>query len=169
MSKGRLIVISGFSGAGKGTVVKKLIEKYNYSLSISATTRAPREGEEDGRDYYFKSVDEFVSMANQVLNRRKSRAGKSLEHHLAAIFDENHISYTAQAVTEGNKRPDFIFPSEAAYHDLSFPVQKITSLAAKTTCKDRWRQILNEADRLRDGKKYLCTLQQGISAKECFG
>jgi type-2 restriction enzyme ecoRII len=114
----------------------------------------------------FASVDEFVSMANQVLNRRKSRAGKSLEHHLSAIFDENAISYTAQAITEGNKRPDFIFPSEAAYHDFGFPVHKLTSLAAKTTCKDRWRQILNEADRLRDGKKYLCTLQQGISAMQ---
>ena len=62
MAKGRLIVISGFSGAGKGTVVKKLIEKYNYSLYISATTRAPREGEEDGREYYFKTVDEFKSL-----------------------------------------------------------------------------------------------------------
>lgn len=114
----------------------------------------------------FKSVDEFVSMANQVLNRRKSRAGKSLEHHLAAIFDENGISYTPQAVTEGNKRPDFLFPSECAYHDFAFPASKLASLAAKTTCKDRWRQILNEADRLRDGKKYLCTLQQGISAMQ---
>ena len=110
----------------------------------------------------FSTVDDFVALANQVLNRRKSRAGKSLEHHLAAIFDENQIQYTSQAVTEGNKRPDFIFPSEAAYHDFSFPVNRLTSLAAKTTCKDRWRQILNEADRLRDGRKYLCTLQQGI-------
>lgn len=60
--KGVLIVISGFSGVGKGTVVKKLIEKYQYSLSISATTRAPRPGEEDGKDYYFKSVDEFRNL-----------------------------------------------------------------------------------------------------------
>ena len=59
---GKLIVISGFSGAGKGTVIKKLREKYNYSLSISATTRAPREGEQDGKDYYFKTVDEFKSL-----------------------------------------------------------------------------------------------------------
>lgn len=114
----------------------------------------------------FSTVDDFAALANQVLNRRKSRAGKSLEHHLAAIFNENHIQFTAQAVTEGNKRPDFIFPSEEAYHDFSFPVSKLTSLAAKTTCKDRWRQILNEADRLRDGRKYLCTLQQGISSMQ---
>ena len=114
----------------------------------------------------FASVDDFIVLANQVLNRRKSRAGKSLEHHLAAIFDENRIRYTAQAVTEGNKKPDFLFPSEEAYHDITFAVEKLCTLAAKTTCKDRWRQILNEADRLRDENKYLCTMQQGISAAQ---
>ena len=62
MNKGKLIVLSGFSGAGKGTVIKRLREKYDYSLSISATTRAPREGEVDGKDYYFKTVDEFKSL-----------------------------------------------------------------------------------------------------------
>jgi len=60
--KGVLIVISGFSGVGKGTVVKKLIEKYNYSLSVSATTREPRPGEVDGKDYYFKTVAEFENL-----------------------------------------------------------------------------------------------------------
>lgn len=60
--KGVLIVISGFSGVGKGTVVKKLIEKYQYSLSVSATTRAPRPGEVDGQDYHFKTVEEFQNL-----------------------------------------------------------------------------------------------------------
>lgn len=114
----------------------------------------------------FQSVDDFIVLANKVLNRRKSRAGKSLEHHLAALFDENNLSYTAQAVTEGNKKPDFIFPSEQAYHDMTFNVDNLVSLAAKTTCKDRWRQVINEADRLRDNYKYLCTLQQGISSAQ---
>ncbi|MBQ3683832.1 MAG: hypothetical protein II922_12300 [Succinimonas sp.] len=114
----------------------------------------------------FSSVEDFVVMANQVLNRRKSRAGKSLEHHLSFIFDYNDIIYTAQAVTEGNKKPDFLFPSEDAYHDVNFSVDYLCTLAAKTTCKDRWRQILNEADRLRDKTKYLCTMQQGISAAQ---
>lgn len=114
----------------------------------------------------FKTVDDFITLANQVLNRRKSRAGKSLEHHLSAIFDDNKIQYTAQAITEGNKKPDFLFPSEEAYHDMSFSIEKLCTLAAKTTCKDRWRQILNEADRLRDENKYLCTMQQGISSAQ---
>lgn len=114
----------------------------------------------------FRTMDSFIMLANQVLNRRKSRAGKSLENHLAAIFDENKIQYDAQKVTEGNKKPDFIFPSQAAYHDLTFSIETICTLAAKTTCKDRWRQILNEANRLRDQNKYLCTMQQGISAPQ---
>lgn len=61
--KGLLLVISGFSGAGKGTVVKSLLEQHNdYALSISATTRLPREGEQDGREYFFKSKEEFEKM-----------------------------------------------------------------------------------------------------------
>ncbi len=60
--KGVLIVISGFSGVGKGTVVKKLVEKYDYSLSVSATTRQPRPGEVDGKDYHFKTVEEFENL-----------------------------------------------------------------------------------------------------------
>lgn len=62
---GMLIVISGFSGVGKGTAVKELVKKYGYSLSISATTRAPREGEVDGREYFFKTVDEFESLIDE--------------------------------------------------------------------------------------------------------
>ncbi len=63
MSKGTLTVISGFSGAGKGTLMKRLLERHgNYVLSISATTRSPREGELDGREYFFKTREEFEEM-----------------------------------------------------------------------------------------------------------
>ncbi|MDO4169897.1 MAG: guanylate kinase [Lachnospiraceae bacterium] len=60
--RGLLIVISGFSGVGKGTVAKRLVKDYGYSLSVSATTRAPREGEVDGVDYYFKSEADFKNL-----------------------------------------------------------------------------------------------------------
>lgn len=62
--KGILIVVSGFSGAGKGTLMKELLGRYKekYALSISATTRAPRSGEERGREYFFKTHDEFEKM-----------------------------------------------------------------------------------------------------------
>ncbi len=129
----------------------RALEQYRYKPIISSG---------------FDSMEAFVDLANQVLNRRKSRAGKGLEHHIAAIFDKNGIHYEAQVITEGNKKPDFIFPSGAAYHNKAFPVEKLLSLASKTTCKDRWRQVINEADRLRDKNKYLLTLQQGISSAQ---
>ena len=60
MKRGLLIVISGFSGAGKGTLVNAILARHdNYALSISATTRKPRRGEEDGKSYFFITKDEF--------------------------------------------------------------------------------------------------------------
>lgn len=62
--KGNLIIVSGFSGAGKGTIMKRLVEKYPdcYALSVSATSRSPRPGEVDGREYFFKTREEFEDM-----------------------------------------------------------------------------------------------------------
>lgn len=61
--QGILIVVSGFSGSGKGTIMKELLKRYdNYALSVSATTRQPREGETDGREYFFKTREEFEKM-----------------------------------------------------------------------------------------------------------
>lgn len=65
-SRGTLLVISGFSGAGKGTVIKSLINNYdNFALSVSATTRKPRDGEQDGISYFFKTKEEFQDMINK--------------------------------------------------------------------------------------------------------
>ncbi len=64
--KGIIIVVSGFSGVGKGTIMKELIKRYdNYALSISATTRDPRPGEENGREYFFVSNEEFEKLINE--------------------------------------------------------------------------------------------------------
>lgn len=109
----------------------------------------------------FANCNELMDFANSVLNRRKSRAGKSLEHHLSAIFTANSLVFEEQAVTENKKKPDFLFPNGECYHNFEFPADDLTVLGAKTTCKDRWRQVLNEADRV--DVKYLCTLQPGIS------
>ncbi len=66
MKKGILTIISGFSGAGKGTLLNEMLKKYNnYSLSISATTRKPREGEIDGKSYFFKTKEEFEDMIRE--------------------------------------------------------------------------------------------------------
>lgn len=112
----------------------------------------------------FKTVEELITTANTILNRRKSRAGKSLEHHLSEIFKTCMLEFASQSITEDNKKPDFLFPNLTAYLNPNFDENKLFVLAAKTTCKDRWRQILNEADRVKT--KHLFTLQQGISKNQ---
>lgn len=112
----------------------------------------------------FDSCQKLIDFSNSILNRRKSRAGKSLEHHLSAIFTASDIRFEEQVRTEGNKTPDFIFPDGECYHNFEFPADKLTMLGAKTTCKDRWRQVLNEADRIKE--KHLFTLQPGISKNQ---
>ncbi|MBD5489495.1 MAG: guanylate kinase [Lachnospiraceae bacterium] len=92
--KGILIVVSGFSGAGKGTLVKKLIEEYEgYALSISATTRQPRPGEEDGREYFFLQKEQF---------ERKIAENGLIEY---ACYCENYYGtpreYVEQQLTDG--------------------------------------------------------------------
>lgn len=112
----------------------------------------------------FSSIEELIRVSNSILNRRKSRAGKSLEHHLSALFKVFNLKFEEQIVTEENKSPDFIFPNAASYHSPRFDSGRLIMLASKTTCKDRWRQIINEADRIPE--KHLFTLQQGISSNQ---
>lgn len=112
----------------------------------------------------FPDCQSLIDFSNKILNRRKSRAGKSLEHHLSAIFTAKKIIFEEQVVTENNKKPDFLFPNGICYHNFEFPAENLTVLGAKTTCKDRWRQVINEADRVDE--KYLFTLQQGISKNQ---
>lgn len=105
--------------------------------------------------------DSFISKAKSYLNRRKSRAGQSLENHLEHLFIERKIPYSRTPRTEGNSRPDFIFPSIEAYRDENFPSVGLHMLGVKTTCKDRWRQVLVEAARIP--AKHLLTLEPSIS------
>lgn len=109
----------------------------------------------------FRSVEEFVGFANAVTNRRKSRAGKSLELQVRTIFREEGVEHSWAVSTERKRTPDFLFPSIARYRDRSWPRHRLRMLAAKTTCKDRWRQILNEAAEIP--VKHLLTLQEGVS------
>ncbi len=113
----------------------------------------------------FDNIEDFIAIANSITNRRKSRSGKSLEIHLDKIFtEEGLVNFSSQCVTENNKKPDFIFPSHKAYHDKDFPEHKLRMLAVKTTCKDRWRQLLNEAHRIKN--PFLFTLQEGVSVNQ---
>jgi hypothetical protein len=106
-------------------------------------------------------VDGFVSYSLSVQNRRKSRMGLSLENHLEAVFSALKIRFQTQAPTEQGNTVDFLFPSSAQYHDDSWIRENLVMLAAKASCKDRWRQVLAEADKIK--RKHLVTLEPAIS------
>lgn len=109
-------------------------------------------------------VDGFLSFSLSVQNRRKSRVGLALENHLELLFAENGLRYTRTAVTENKAKPDFLFPSVTEYHNPAFDSLKLTMLGVKSTCKDRWRQVLAEADRIDN--KHLLTLETAISTHQ---
>ncbi|MHC8403747.1 type II restriction endonuclease [Pseudomonas sp. TMB3-21] len=110
-------------------------------------------------------VDEFISFSLSVQNRRKSRVGHAFEGHLDEIFRLHGLRFQQGrgkgSVTENNSRPDFIFPGFSEYRDPEFPDGKLIMLGAKTTCKDRWRQVLSEANRIP--VKHLITMESAIS------
>jgi hypothetical protein len=106
-------------------------------------------------------VDGFLSFSLSVQNRRKSRAGYALENHMEVIFTEAGIKYERAAISEGRSKPDFLFPGSEEYGDSSFKPTLLTMLGVKSTCKDRWRQVLAEAKRIE--RKHLLTLEAAIS------
>ncbi len=109
-------------------------------------------------------VDGFLKYSLQVQNRRKSRMGRSFENHLEAVFRAQSLGFEAQGRTEVGNTADFLFPSSTAYHDPDFPPDRLTMLAAKSTCKDRWRQVLPEARKI--WPKHLITLEPAISGAQ---
>jgi len=113
----------------------------------------------------FGSMDDFIAFAQTTLQRRRVRSGRSLELHTRQIFIEEGLfenkDFTHGGETESGKRPDFLFPSKFCYDDPNYPVANLRMLAIKTTCRDRWRQVINEADRIPI--KHLLTLQEGVS------
>lgn len=112
----------------------------------------------------FPDVDAFINVAATVMNRRKSRAGHSLEHHVEEILRSAEIKFDRQPRVDGKIRPDILIPGKAAYDDPAFPVSRLVVVGLKTTCKDRWRQVLSEGKRVPE--KHLLTLQEAISSEQ---
>mgnify|MGYP003645022127 FL=1 len=111
----------------------------------------------DGTD-----VDGFISFSLSVQNRRKSRMGHSLENHMAAVLRAHDIRHVRGAMTEHKHKPDFLFPDLETYQAAPADGDpRLTMLGAKSTCKDRWRQVLAEAEKI--SRKHLLTLEPGIS------
>jgi len=120
------------------------------------------------RKGFDEDVDAFVSFSLSVQNRRKSRVGYAFEGHLDCLFKCNNLKFEQGRgkgkITENNSKPDFMFPSFTDYKDKGFPSEKLMMLGAKTTCKDRWRQVLSEANRI--AAKHLVTLEAAISSAQ---
>lgn len=109
-------------------------------------------------------VDGFLQFSLSVQNRRKSRVGLAFENHLEVVLGAHGLRFDRTAVTENRSKPDFLFPGKAEYHDADFSALGLTMLAVKSTCKDRWRQVLAEADRIPE--KHLLTLETAISRQQ---
>jgi hypothetical protein len=112
----------------------------------------------------FEDVDSFISYSLSVHNKRKSRAGYALENHLKRISDEFNLYYSYNKITENRSKPDFLFPDIEKYQNKDYPENCLSMLGVKSTCKDRWRQVLSEAARIEE--KHLFTLEPGISENQ---
>lgn len=110
----------------------------------------------------FSNIDEFVSTANSITNRRRARAGRSFENHIRFTLEDAGIPFEHQPDIDG--RPDFIIPSADAYNDRSYPVDGLFVIGAKTTSRERWRQLLDEGRRVP--RKYFMTLQPNMSNQQ---
>ena len=141
-------------------IIMRRICEFNLFRSVEKAVELPKI--KNG----FENMESFLTLAQSILQRRKARSGISLEIHAREIFKEEglleneHFAY--QMVTPSMRRPDFVFPSADAYSDPSVPVDQLRMLAVKTTCRDRWRQILPEDDRDLP-VKHLLTVQEGVS------
>lgn len=131
----------------------KTLEKYFVEQKLKAGFG------NDGKD-----VDEFISFSLSIQNRRKSRAGFAFENHLTYIFDQHKVKYSRGKKTERNNKPDFLFPGIDYYNNQDFSVELLTMLGVKTSAKDRWRQVLSEAERIE--YKHLVTLEPSISMNQ---
>ncbi|MEY3895477.1 MAG: hypothetical protein RLZZ214_996 [Verrucomicrobiota bacterium] len=144
---------------GSDKAIMSWMEKEEYAFRVLERHIVNKRLEEK-----FQDVDDFVSYSLSVHNRRKSRAGLAFENHLAEVFRQYGLAFEKGVTLEAKAKPDFLFPGQESYFDEEFPVGLLTLLGAKTSCKDRWRQVLAESARVRE--KHLVTLQPAISTDQ---
>jgi hypothetical protein len=102
------------------------------------------------------NLADIMNFAMSVQQSRRARRGQSLQNHLATLLRDRRIPFSAQCQTEPGERPDFLVPGCVEYHDASFPADRLRMVACKSTAKERWRQVLNEAAKIPD--KFLLTV-----------
>lgn len=142
---------------------KALLKAYSLEYEVfQAVERQVCGNEVSGR--LFRDIDDFLKVASSIMNRRKSRAGRSLENHVETILTNAGVPHEMRPNLGPDGTPDVIIPSALAYFTDEYPVERILILGLKTTCKDRWRQVTQEAPRVP--QKHLLTLQRGVTEKQ---
>jgi hypothetical protein len=142
-------------------ILFRILEKHLIVEQLSSGSFFIKENSSGKPDV---DVDVFMKYSLSIQNRRKSRVGQALENHIEELFKCRNIRFDRTKVTENKSKPDFIFPSIDEYHDRAFNVTLLTMLGVKSTCKDRWRQVLSEAERIPN--KHLLTLETAISENQ---
>jgi len=142
-------------------ILFRTLEKHLIAEQLSSGSFFVKADSAGGSDV---DVDGFISYSLSIQNRRKSRVGQALENHVEQLFLSRQIRYDRAKVTENKAKPDFIFPGITEYHNSSFNISLLTMLGVKSTCKDRWRQVLTEADKIQN--KHLLTLEAAISENQ---
>jgi type II restriction enzyme len=140
-------------------ILAECMKEYQLFQSVE---RLVCQNEVSGR--LFKGIDDFIKTAASIMNRRKARAGRSFENHVEYLLTHAGIPHKMRPSLGQDGKPDIIIPNEQAYFDATFPKEKLFIVGLKTTCKDRWRQVLNEAPKHKS--KHIVTLQQGISSAQ---
>lgn len=140
-----------------GQLIRLMREEYNLYRLVERKVFQP----EIAR--VFASIDAFLDTAQSILQTRKTRAGRSLENHVQQLLQREGLRFQMRQVLD-DTRPDIIIPGKAEYEDPDYPMDRLFMVGLKTTCKDRWRQVLSEAPRMK--VRHILTLQAGISGKQ---
>ena len=164
--KGILVVVSGFSGAGKGTIMKRLLKKFRnqYALSVSATTRSPREGESHGREYFFVSADEFESMIAKdelieyakYVNNYYGTPRTYVEQHLALGMDVILEIEIQGALKVKKKYPDalLLFVAPPSAEELKRRLEE-RGTEDETTIRSRLSRAVEESVGIEEYDYYI--------------
>jgi hypothetical protein len=137
------------------------LEKHLIAEQLSSGSFSIKADSDGGTDV---DVDGFINYSLSIQNRRKSRVGHALENHVEQLFINRNVRFDRAKITENNSKPDFIFPGITEYHDNAFNIALLTMLGVKSTCKDRWRQVLSEANKITN--KHLLTMEAAISENQ---
>jgi EcoRII C terminal/Restriction endonuclease EcoRII, N-terminal len=112
----------------------------------------------------FQNIDDFLKVAASIMNRRKSRAGRSFENHVENLLKTAGVPHEMRPDLGADGAPDIVIPSAKAYFDETYPMNRVFIVGLKTTCKDRWRQVTQEGVKVE--RKYLITMQEGITKQQ---